>query len=191
MNTLDCTTPAQADVLAAVIGERSYQDQKWGTIQERQKQVGSYLTLMRVHLAEAEAAWATSSGDESALDEMRKVVAIGVACFEQHGVPSRMTASQLGLSRSPSGTVITFDDFVQYGRDNGGNIVNGMPWSFTYKGRAVSHENDKCYLITLIDGAGTTLRFTPDDTLCTSPTGVLFLQTNSKATPIMPRTKSA
>jgi len=42
---------------------------------------------------------------------------------------------------------ISFDELVQYGRDNGGNIVNGMPWSFNYKGLPVTHENDKCYIV--------------------------------------------
>ncbi len=42
---------------------------------------------------------------------------------------------------------MTFDELVEFGRKNGANIVNGMPWSFTYKGYAVSHENDDCYII--------------------------------------------
>jgi hypothetical protein len=86
---LNCTSARQADALAAVIGERSFQDQKWGPITSRPREVGTYLTLMRKLLADAELAFAESRGDESALDELRKVVAVGVACFEQHGVPSR------------------------------------------------------------------------------------------------------
>lgn len=88
--SLQCTTPNQEDVLAAVVGERSYQDQKWGTIQQHPHEVGGYITLMRKLLSDAEAAWAGSRGDDDALDELRKVVAVGVACFEQHGVPSRV-----------------------------------------------------------------------------------------------------
>ena len=57
----------------------------------------------------------------------------------------------------------TFDQFVQYGRDNGGNIVGGMPWSFQFHGRPVSHENDNCYLITT--KAGKTMRFERGDVL--------------------------
>lgn len=90
MTQIDCLHAKQADVLAAVIGERSYQDRKWGTPREHPHEVGGWLTLMRVHLAKAEAAWAGSKGDEKALDAMRKTVAIGVACMEQHGVPSRI-----------------------------------------------------------------------------------------------------
>lgn len=45
--------------------------------------------------------------------------------------------------------IYTFDEFVQYGKDNGGNIVNGMPWHFTFHGFPVTHENDNHYLICL------------------------------------------
>lgn len=41
----------------------------------------------------------------------------------------------------------TFDEFVEFGRKAGANIVNGMPWSFKFKDRAVTHENDNRYLI--------------------------------------------
>lgn len=60
---------------------------------------------------------------------------------------------------------ITFEELVDYGRNNGGNIVNGMPWSFHYQGYGVTHENDECYLIPTARG---TLRFTPEDMLITS-----------------------
>jgi len=86
---VQCRTEQQAVALTAVIGERDYQDRKWGTPEVRPHEVGSYLTLMRVHLSEAEVGFATNNHDMVALEEMRKVVAIGLACFEQHGVPFR------------------------------------------------------------------------------------------------------
>jgi hypothetical protein len=49
-------------------------------------------------------------------------------------------------------TAITFDELVQHGRDSGANIVAGMPWSFTYAGQSISHENDDCYLIPTLEG---------------------------------------
>lgn len=49
--------------------------------------------------------------------------------------------------QSESIEAITFKELIDYGRENGANIVNGMPWSFEYKGRPVSHETDSCYLI--------------------------------------------
>ena len=47
---------------------------------------------------------------------------------------------------------ITFDEFVEYGKTHGGNIVNGMPWSFEYNGHPVTHGNDTCYLIPTLEG---------------------------------------
>lgn len=59
---------------------------------------------------------------------------------------------------------ITFDELVEYGRAHGGNIVNGMPWSFDYEGRQITHENDDCYLIPTLEG---TMKFTRGDMLIT------------------------
>ena len=42
---------------------------------------------------------------------------------------------------------ITFNDLVEYGKNNGANIVNDMPWSFIYELMPVTHENDNEYLI--------------------------------------------
>jgi len=66
---------------------------------------------------------------------------------------------------------ITFDELVQHGRDNGANIVNDMPWSFSYKGHAITHENDQCYLIPTLEG---TMKFTPDDMLITGVNGEIY-----------------
>jgi hypothetical protein len=66
---------------------------------------------------------------------------------------------------------ISFDELVEYGRNNGANIVNGMPWSFQYQGHPITHENDQCYLIPTLEG---TLRFTPDDVLITGIKGEIY-----------------
>jgi hypothetical protein len=66
---------------------------------------------------------------------------------------------------------ITFTELVQFGRDNGANIVNDMPWSFQYKGHPITHENDECYLIPTLEG---TLRFTPNDVLITGIQGEIY-----------------
>jgi hypothetical protein len=47
----------------------------------------------------------------------------------------------------------TFDQFVHYGIHHGGNVVNGMPWSFSFYGHAVTHETDDHYLISGKSGA--------------------------------------
>lgn len=76
---------------------------------------------------------------------------------------------------------ITFDEFVQYGRDSGAVCVNrrdaagvhpiSMPWSFSYNGHPVTHENDQCYLLPTLEG---TMRFTPDDMLITGVKGEVY-----------------
>jgi radical SAM protein with 4Fe4S-binding SPASM domain len=66
---------------------------------------------------------------------------------------------------------ITFEEFVEYGKNNGGNIVNGMPWSFNYNGHPVTHENDECYLIPTLEG---TIRFTPQDMLIVGFNGKIY-----------------
>lgn len=69
--------------------EREYQDAKWGHHSKHGHEVGAWLLLMQVHLTKAQAAWAGANNDEAALKELRKVLAIGVACAEQHGLPHR------------------------------------------------------------------------------------------------------
>jgi len=66
---------------------------------------------------------------------------------------------------------ITFEEFVEYGRNNGGNIVNGMPWHFKYNGHPVTHENDECYLIIVV---GKIHHFTPSDMLITGVNGQIY-----------------
>lgn len=66
---------------------------------------------------------------------------------------------------------ITFEEFVEYGRTHGGNIVDGMPWNFEYNGFAVTHETDTCYLIPTLEGI---VNFTPDDMLITGVNGEIY-----------------
>lgn len=76
-------------VYAAIDSEREFQDRKWGKIPEHPHEVGGWLTIMRKLLTDAEAAWASSAGDGKSLQEIRKVIAVGVACHEQHGINFR------------------------------------------------------------------------------------------------------
>jgi hypothetical protein len=79
---------------------------------------------------------------------------------------------------------MTFDDLVAYGKANGGNIVNGMPWSFTLNTTSVddegnrlehqhyiTHENDDCYLIPTLEG---THNFKRGDMLITGVKGEIY-----------------
>jgi hypothetical protein len=76
-------------VYEAIDSERAYQDRKWGTIQQHPHEVGAWLTLMRHMLTKAETAWSTRADDREALDGIRQVMAVGVACCEQHGIETR------------------------------------------------------------------------------------------------------
>lgn len=66
---------------------------------------------------------------------------------------------------------ITFEEFIEYGKQNGGNIVNGMPWSFEYKGHPVTHCSDTCYMIPTLEGDH---MFTPNDMLITGVRGEIY-----------------
>ena len=66
---------------------------------------------------------------------------------------------------------ITFDEFIEYGKTHGGNIVNGMPWSFEYNGHPVTHVNDTCYFIPTLEGD---FQLTPDDMLITGVNGEVY-----------------
>ena len=76
-------------VIDAIKSERDYQDRKWGTVEERPHEVGSWLLLMDVHLQRAKTSVAESNSDIAALEALRKVLAIGLACAEQHGITPR------------------------------------------------------------------------------------------------------
>lgn len=67
--------------------------------------------------------------------------------------------------KNPVVEAISFDDLVQHGRDTSSNIVGKMPWSFDWNGRAVSHENDRCYLISPNPGHNHSVRFHPGEML--------------------------
>jgi hypothetical protein len=66
---------------------------------------------------------------------------------------------------------ITFEELIEYGKNNGGNMVNGLPWSFNYNGHPVTNENDECYLVCTPDE---TIKFTPQDILVTEFGGEIY-----------------
>lgn len=81
-----------AAVIAAIRSERAFQDRKRGplTHPDRQLDIGAWLTVLRCELREAEEAWTRHHpNSEPALLEILQVIAVGVACLEQHGVVSR------------------------------------------------------------------------------------------------------
>lgn len=67
---------------------------------------------------------------------------------------------------------ITFDELVEHGRKHAASLgPNGMPWSFTYAGHAITHERDDCYLIPTPEG---TMHLTPLDVLITGVKGEIY-----------------
>lgn len=69
---------------------------------------------------------------------------------------------------------ITFDELVAHGKLNCGmhwDGKTGMPWSFSYAGHPITHENDECYLIPTMEG---TMKFTPNDMLITGVKGEIY-----------------
>lgn len=67
---------------------------------------------------------------------------------------------------------VDFDNFVAFGlAQPGANIVNGMPWSLTYQGQGVTHENDDCYLIPTLEG---TMKFQRGDMLIIGIAGEIY-----------------
>ena len=74
-------------------------------------------------------------------------------------------------------TAITFDQLVAHGtvqckaEGRQSNIVNGMPWSFSYAGYPITHENDDCYLIPTLEG---TMKMGRDDMLITGVKGEIY-----------------
>lgn len=66
---------------------------------------------------------------------------------------------------------ITFDELVKHGIEWGAERLNGMPWSFEYKGQPITHENDDCYLIPTLEG---TMKFQRGDMLITGVNGEIY-----------------
>lgn len=66
---------------------------------------------------------------------------------------------------------ITFNELVEYGKAHGDNFVNGMPWSFSYAGHPITHENNECYLIPTLEG---TMKFHQGDMLITGVKGEIY-----------------
>lgn len=79
----------RSEVYEAIDSERNYQDRKWGTYKDHPHEVGGWLLLMQKKLNDAIKAWSENNNDYKALCEIGKVLAIGVACGEQHGLPGR------------------------------------------------------------------------------------------------------
>jgi len=83
------------EALGLLKGERDYQIRKWGHRRrddehvEDVHSVAEFILCMEHHLILARAAATTEMSPIAALHELRKTVALGIACFEQNGCPVR------------------------------------------------------------------------------------------------------
>lgn len=65
---------------------------------------------------------------------------------------------------------ITFDELVAHGKLHGAS-VNGIPWSFEYAGKPITHETDDSYLIPTLEGV---MRLERGDMLITGVKGEIY-----------------
>jgi hypothetical protein len=85
--------PTREEVYKALDGERQYQNERWGPTPSRGlHSVTEFLVFMRDYIEEAmhtESRESLTTADPKALNIIRKITAMGVACMEQNGAPRR------------------------------------------------------------------------------------------------------
>jgi RPA family protein len=77
----------RSEVFSLIDGERDYQDLRWKDSLSRS--VGDFLVYMDDYMRKAKERFTAVEGTDEALDVIRKVTALGVACMEKHGAPRR------------------------------------------------------------------------------------------------------
>lgn len=84
------------EVYQVINEERDYQDIRWGG-QEHDKHHAphAFALFMQHYMTKAIAGFTKGDYWDEGMKELRKVVALGVACFEQHGVPRRHTVAPM------------------------------------------------------------------------------------------------
>lgn len=118
------------DVYKAIDSERDYQEAKWGgKSNDEGKTVESFMVYMMHYLNLSYAAVSTMSGHDEALEQLRKVVGIGVACFERHGVPFRQPSD---VSSQEDKSPQNGSEFVVYARFIGANGSCGYTHGVEY-----------------------------------------------------------
>lgn len=86
-------------VYELIDSERRYQDLKWGAIEQHPHEVGSWILILSAHVRDAMEAWGSAPNDHQALEEVRKIASIAVACMEQHGARPRHITEFKGSAR--------------------------------------------------------------------------------------------
>lgn len=74
------------EVFEKIKAERSYQDAKWGSLEEKNQELAGYLVIIEKELEESKNGWMKNKdGRDSALAEIVQIAAVAVACLQQYG----------------------------------------------------------------------------------------------------------
>ena len=76
------------EVIKEIEIERDYQNHKWGKDHDQKESIGDFMIYMDEYLESAKRRL-TRNSKQQALEQIRKVAALAVACMEIHGCPSR------------------------------------------------------------------------------------------------------
>jgi hypothetical protein len=79
------TKVTRTEVYSVINGERDYQDRKWVKFDDAKWSVGDWLIFIQRYVDEAE----SKLGYPEALDSIRKIAGLAVACMEYNGAPKR------------------------------------------------------------------------------------------------------
>ena len=75
-----------SEIIEAVDKERECQDEKWGSPSDHPHTVFEWIGIMENELQEAKKAYFSRPSEHLMLAEIIQVIAVGVACLEQHGI---------------------------------------------------------------------------------------------------------
>jgi hypothetical protein len=79
------------EVYQVLNAERAYQESKWSSNENRDETVADHLLTIEVYLLHAKHELGQNADPIKALENVRKLTAVGVACMEKYGVPERIT----------------------------------------------------------------------------------------------------
>lgn len=81
------------ETLAAIQSERDYQN----ALYPEPKTLEGYILVMEKCMTDLKRAWATGYGSNTALHEIRQVVAVGVAAMDLYGAINRVPSFDAGI----------------------------------------------------------------------------------------------
>jgi hypothetical protein len=92
--------PSRQEVYHAIDTERDYQDTLPPNRTDGEpRTVGDYITMLQYYQAQLVAGWTMSTGNDVALQIMRKIAGIAVHCMEDHGAPERLELAKTVFSQ--------------------------------------------------------------------------------------------